>query len=67
MGGTLLKDVLKSAIMVHLVLYVMTTGMNMMLKSYVGNWDIHLKVHVKLQTSPLLTFSSIISQQVPFQ
>ena len=40
---TLLKAGSKSAMMDHLVLYVMTTGMNTMLKSYVGNWDTHLK------------------------
>ena len=27
----------------HLVLYVTITGMNMMLKSSVGNWDTHPK------------------------
>ena len=43
MGKTLLKDGSKSAMMDHLVLYVMTTGMNMMLKSYAGSWDTHLK------------------------
>ena len=39
-----MKDEWRSAIMVLLVLCVMTTGMNMMLKLSADSWDTLLKV-----------------------